>query len=225
MGTDEEDIPYPTLDELKSLLYEGLNLVIQEAKSRNVLQPPYGRPTLTTIADLEAKMNEESSDEEDEAEDPTAPPPPAEEAEDDVSAGDEDVPFTYDYGFNPVLHLATFLKENNPRYKALMERSRQAAALAAAEAVVVEAARLKEERSLLLALDKSLAGIALGPSAGCLTDRSCLVWFVASYPGGVQVVLSPSPDFSSSCQEQSVGVGDSPGLPLHGSVTFSNLLP
>ena len=85
-------IPNPTVDDLTSLLFSGLQETLTVAGSQGVLQPPYGRPKVLTPQDIEDKINaESSSDEEEDAED--------DGADDVADESDEEVEFEYNYGF------------------------------------------------------------------------------------------------------------------------------
>jgi len=157
------------MDDLKTLLFHGLNETIQEAAKLQVLEAPYGRPPQITIEALDEKMNRESDSEDDEND---ANNNPDDETDyDDESDSDEEVQFNYEYGFNPLTFLGQFLKRNNPKNIAITQQMRKDAIGFLQKRASHGIFQEQTKANLELLSARLVTGIDLGPSVGMVTAQ------------------------------------------------------
>jgi hypothetical protein len=95
------------VDFLNSTLLASLGRLLEEARSKDVILPPYGRPpTPTPFCD----DNEELDD-----------------LNDEDASTDDSANFKYQYGFNPLLFLGDFLHRAHPTSISLKKRKQSEA--------------------------------------------------------------------------------------------------
>jgi hypothetical protein len=159
-------------------LQNSLQRLLIEAKRRNCIAPPYGRPPTPSPfvneneIDLEALLND-----------------PLEcESHDRAS-------FNYDYGFNPLIYLSDLLLRAHPRSIAARQTERKMIV----ERLTSRANHAKRQLSLSQELTnraKSLqSGIVHGPLTSPLSSNSILFWCRTALAGNLIVQIAKNPHF------------------------------
>ena len=231
MSDHSEPPQNPTIDDLKSLLFHGLNETLVAASKEDVLSSPYGRPEQLTIEKLDAKMNEPSDsesedditkDDDEEKKDENT----GNDDEDSEDDSDEEVHFSYKYGFNPLIFLGQYLKRNNPKNIALKKQKTESAINFLTKRATHGLLQLSVASEIETLSARLLTGIDLGPSTGNLTATSVLLWCQSSTRGTVIFDVSTSPTFpEKDTDTQQAIAGEKENDPFTASVSFQNLTP
>lgn len=168
-----------SLEFLHITLQDSLNKLLQEAKVRNCIHPPYGRPPTPSpfVNENEIDINELLNN-------------PLEcEANDRAS-------FNYEYGFNPLIYLSQLILKAHPKSIAARKQLRN-------ESVDRLISRVSHARKQL-SIGKELAyrakflqsGVVHGPLTSPLNHNSVLFWCRTAIPGNLVVQISKNISFS-----------------------------
>jgi hypothetical protein len=189
MNSDEYNSPNTSYEDkmsfLDSILGKGIEKLLLEARSRGYLEPPYGRPPLPTPLITEedfltqSGLNEISEENLNNAE------------------FDDEPPFEFKYGFNPIRQLANFILWSHPstiqaRLEARIKaRERLQSRVLNANDRLLVAEQLKSVVSLLS------SGIMWGPYTSPTSSKSVVCVCQPIKAGIVNIDVSDDESFSN----------------------------
>ena len=198
------------LDLLQSIVQKGIAKLLEEAKTKEFLEPPYGRLPFPTPLISEDEFIAAGALESDDAESQ----------------------FKFEYGFDPLKILADFIVWSHPN---TVEERRQKK-IAAAKFLQNRAEHARKQvytsHSLHLTAHKELSGILWGPISSPLSCTSVLVTCKSIKKGKIIIQLSKYRDFREIIEKQEITVdyaGEAEDPQLEDLIpikcTFNNLKP
>jgi hypothetical protein len=166
---------------LNSSLQGGIAKLLEEARRKGCIAPPYGRPPTPSPFVDESQIDEEAL------------------LQEDLTGQSLDINnFDYEYGFNPLLFLSDYIRRVHPVSVAARQRDR----VAAVSRLSNRAQHAKNQLSTAVDLKNKAhflrSGIMHGPLTTPLSSNSVMVWCRPVVAGEVVVEVSKFKSFSSA---------------------------
>lgn len=186
---------------LDDALRMGLEKLLLEARSKDVIKKPYGRPsTPTPFVDSDEEIDDNENDDK----------------------TDDQIAFKYDYGFNALLHLSTVLRRMHPKSILDYEIKKQQAVLR----LTNRANHAKRQIQTVFGLKKTIkhlrSGVVSGPITSPLTSTSVLCCCRVISTGYLIYQLSHTNDFEDIFSMNQIEIVDALKTM---KFIISNLLP
>ena len=174
------------LEFLNSSLRGGISKLLEEAKRKGCIAPPYGRPLPPSPFVEESQIDKEIL------------------LKEDLCIEKIDVNcFDYDYGFNPLLFLSDYIRRVHPTAVATRKRN----CIATVERLEHRANHARNQlitaKYLKFRVDSLRSGVLHGPLSTLVSANEAMIWCRAAVSGTVIVEVSTSESF---CKVQSFAV-------------------
>ena len=168
------------LEFLSASLRGGISKLLEEAKRKGCIAPPYGRPPVPSPFVDESQIDEEAL------------------LQEDLSGQKLDIDnFDYEYGFNPLLFLSDFIRRVHPASVASRKRDCITTVKRLEHRANHARKQLSTANDLKHRVNYLRSGILQGPLSAPVTANSVMIWCRAAVSGTVIVEVSKSKLFSS----------------------------
>mmetsp|Transcript_13009 Transcript_13009/g.24004 ORF Transcript_13009/g.24004 Transcript_13009/m.24004 type:complete len:774 (-) Transcript_13009:142-2463(-) len=185
---------------LNTTLRDSIEKVLEEAKNKNALLPPFGRPpTPTPFVDEDEEVCQDL--EEDEAD----------------TRNDDAANFKYEYGFNPLIYLADFFHRAHPDSIAFRKKQKEDSKSRLRFRVEHARRQLSVGAGLAVRASQLRSGIIHGPLTSPCSPSSVNFFCRSVSAGEVVVQLSLQSDFSEAITSRFTSSG--PEDPLKAVLT------
>jgi hypothetical protein len=169
-----------SLEFLHHSLHDSLNKLLQEAKSRNCISYPYGRPPTPSPF-----VNEDEIDLDELLNNPL-----------DCEDTNDRASFQYDYGFNPLIFLSELILKSHPKSIAARQLERNRSVQRLITRVNHAKRQLSTARELTSRAHFLRSGVVHGPLTSPLTANSVLFWCRTAIAGKLILQIAKNNSFN-----------------------------